>query len=211
MLRCWCGKTAKPLLVQKALAERNVPSVLHSTENLFDSAKALEMQRFLAAAAEPNAESMIKAALSTDMVGITGEELERLMLDEARWESRLVKFRDYHELWQDQGFFRMFRFFLKAEKVLARLMVFADGERRNTNLLHLMEVLHQASMERKLNMTGLLKWLRTERPRSTPLGGASAPPGARRERGEARHHPQKAKGLSIPLCLPFFVGRASGP
>jgi exodeoxyribonuclease V beta subunit len=156
------------LLVQRALSERNVPSVLHSTENLFDSHEAQEMYRFLAAAVEPNAESLIKAALSTDMIGITGGELERLTLDEAQWERWLIKFRDFHDLWQERGFFRMFRSFLKGHKVLTRLIAFADGERRNTNLLHLMEVLHQASVERKLNMTGLLKWLSEQRDPDTP-------------------------------------------
>ncbi|MCU0595806.1 MAG: PD-(D/E)XK nuclease family protein, partial [Desulfobacterota bacterium] len=156
------------LLVQRALAERNVPSVLYSTENLFDSREALEMERFLAAVAKPYAESLIKAALTTDMLGIAGEELEHLTLDEARWEDWLVKFRKYRERWQEGGFFRMFRFFLKGEKVLTRLMAFADGERRNTNLLHLAEVLHQASVERKLNITGLLKWLSEQRDPEAP-------------------------------------------
>ena len=197
-------QNSEALLVQKALAERNVPSVLHSTQNLFDSHEALEMQRFLAAAAEPNAESLIKAALSTDLVGITGEELERLMLDEARWESRLVKFRDYHELWQDQGFFRMFRFFLKAEKVLARLMVFADGERRNTNLLHLMEVLHQASMERKLNMTGLLKWLSEQRDPEAPRSEEHQLRLERDENAVRLVTIHKSKGLEYPIVFcPF--------
>ena len=62
----------------------------------------------------------------------------------------------------------MFRAFLKREKVLTRLIAFADGERRNTNLLHLMEVLHQASVERKLNMTGLVKWFSEQRDPDAP-------------------------------------------
>jgi exodeoxyribonuclease V beta subunit len=156
------------LLVQKALSERNVPSVLHSTENLFDSHEAQEMDRFLAAAVEPNAESLIKAALSTHMLGISGEELERLTLDEARWQRWLVKFRDYHDLWEQRGFFRMFRSFLRDEKILTRLIAFTDGERRITNLLHLMEVVHQATVERKLNMTGLLKWFSEQRDPDAP-------------------------------------------
>ena len=156
-------QNSEALLVQKALSERNVPSVLYSTQNLFDSHEALEMERFLAAVVEPNEESLVKAALSSAMVGIAGDELERLTLDEARWEKWLVTFRDYHDLWQERGFFRMFRSFLREEKVLTRLIAFADGERKNTNLLHLMEVLHQASIERKLNMTGLLKWLSEQR------------------------------------------------
>jgi exodeoxyribonuclease V beta subunit len=151
------------LLVQSALSERSVPSVLFSTANLFDSREAMEMERFLAAVAQPREESLLKAALSSDMVGVSGEELERLMLDEARWEKWLVKFRQYHELWREQGFIGMFRSFLQDEKVLARLVAFADGERRNTNLLHLVEVLHRACAERKLNAPGLLKWLSEQR------------------------------------------------
>jgi exodeoxyribonuclease V beta subunit len=161
-------QNVEALLMQRALSERNVPSVLYSTENLFDSHEALEMERFLAAVVEPNDESLLKAVLSLDMVGMTGEELERLTLDEAQWEKWLVKFRDYHDLWQERGFIRMLRSFLQGEKVLTRLITFSDGERRNTNLLHLMEVLHQASAERKLNMTGLLKWLSEQRDPDAP-------------------------------------------
>jgi exodeoxyribonuclease V beta subunit len=156
------------LLVQDALSERNVPSVLHSTQSVFKTHEAREMERFLAAAVEPNAESLIKAALSTDMIGMAGEELEQLTLDISGRERWLVKFRDYRDLWQDRGFFRMFRSFLRDEKVLNRLIAFENGERRNTNLLHLMEVLHQASVQRKLNMTGLLKWLLEQRDREDP-------------------------------------------
>jgi exodeoxyribonuclease V beta subunit len=161
-------QNSEALSVQKALAEKNVPSVLFSTENLFDSPEATEVARFIYAVAEPNAESRLKAALSTDMLGISGEELERLILDEALWENWLVKFRKYHELWHERGFFRMFRSFLRDEKVMTRLMGFANGERRNTNLLHLMEVLHQASIEKKLNPTGLLTWFLEQRDRNAP-------------------------------------------
>ena len=57
----------------------------------------------------------------------------------------------------------MFRSLLSQEGVLSRLMSCGDGERRNTNLLHLGEVLHQASVEKKANMAGLLKWLFEQR------------------------------------------------
>jgi exodeoxyribonuclease V beta subunit len=156
------------LLVQRALSERSVPSVLYSMENLFDSHEAMEMERFLAAVAEPKEESLLKAALSSDMMGMSGEALETLMLDEGRWEERLVTFRHYHELWQKRGFVHMLRFFLEEEKILPRLMAFADGERRTTNVLHLMEVLQEAWVERKLNMTGLLKWLFEQRDPEAP-------------------------------------------
>ena len=192
------------LLVQKALSERNVPSVLYSAENLFDSHEAMEMERFLAAVVAPNDESLLKVAMSTDMIGMTGEDLERLTMEEARWEQWLMKFRDYYDLWQERGFFRMFRSFIRDEKVLTRLTAFVDGERRNTNLLHLMEVLHQTSTERKLNMTGLLKWLSEQR---DPGALRSEEHQLRLESDENAVHLvtiHKSKGLEYPIVFcPF--------
>ena len=154
--------------MQKALAALTIPSVLYTTENLFDSHEALEMERVMAGIREPNNESFLKAALTTDMIGVKGEELDDLLKDEAGWEEWLVKFRYYHDLWSNHGFIQMFRHLIVQEKILTRLMRLPDGERRNTNALHLAEVLHQTSIERSLCMEGLLKWLSEQRNQNTP-------------------------------------------
>lgn len=154
--------------MQKALSALNIPSVLYTTENLFDSHEALEMERVLAGISEPNNESLLKEALATDMMGVSGEELDDLIKDEAEWEKWLIKFKKYHDLWDEHGFIRMFRYLVLEEKVLAHLMSLPDGERRNTNLLHLSEVLHQTSIERRLRMAGLLKWLSEQRDSNAP-------------------------------------------
>lgn len=159
---------AEARMIQDALSALRIPSVLYSTGNLFDSHEALELERVLAGIAEPNSERLLKAALSTDMIGVKGEELDGLLNDESGWEKRLVQFRTYHDLWNRRGYMRMFRYLLVEEKVLTRLMSLPDGERRNTNLLHLSEVLHQAAIESKLNMERLLKWLSEQRDPSTP-------------------------------------------
>jgi len=49
------------------------------------------------------------------------------------------------------------------EGVMSSLMAFENGERRNTNVVHLSDALHQASLENKLGMIGLLKWLQERR------------------------------------------------
>ncbi|MBU2498820.1 MAG: exodeoxyribonuclease V subunit beta, partial [Proteobacteria bacterium] len=163
-------KNAEALLMQKALADLRIPSVLYSTENLFDSHEAMEMERVLTAMVEPNNEGLLRAALATDMTGVKGEELDALMADEAAWERWLVKFKAHHALWQERGFIKMFRAYLSEEGVLTRLISFPDGERRNTNVLHLMEVLHRVAVEKRLNMPGLLKWLSDQRaPQSARL------------------------------------------
>lgn len=154
--------------MQKALLQLKIPNVLYSTANLFDSDEALEMERILAAMAEPKSERRLKAALATDMVGVKGEELEDRPDNEPGLEGWLVKFKGYHDRWNQHGFIRMFPHFMSEQGVLTRLMAFPDGERRSTNVLHLVEVLQQTSVERKLGMAGLLKWLSEQRDPSTP-------------------------------------------
>ena len=198
---------AEARLIQEALSRFHIPSVLHSTGNLFDSHEALEMERVLAGISEPNHERLLKAALTTDMIGLRGEDLDALMEDETGWEALLVKFRAYQNLWNKHGFIRMFRYLLSEENVRSRLMSLPDGERRNTNLLHLSEVLHQASIEEKLGMTGVLKWLSEQRDPNTK----------RSEEHELRLETDenavkvvtihKSKGLEYPVVFcPFAWG-----
>ncbi len=191
-------------LLQKALSTRHIPSVLYSTQNLFDSHEAMETERVLGAVVEPDKESLLKAALVSDMIGMTGDELDGLMREATAWEAWLVKFRHYHELWRERGFMPMFRSFLREEKVLIRLVRFPDGERRITNVLHLMEVLHEACMERKLNMTGLQKWLSGQR---DPMAPRLEEHQLRLESDENAVHlvtVHKSKGLEYPIVFcPF--------
>ncbi|MCK4388657.1 MAG: UvrD-helicase domain-containing protein [Desulfobacterales bacterium] len=200
---------AEARLIQEALSRFHIPSVLHSTGNLFDSHEALEMERVLAGISEPNHERLLKAALTTDMIGLRGEDLDALMEDETGWEALLVKFRAYQNLWNKHGFIRMFRYLLSEENVRSRLMSLPDGERRNTNLLHLSEVLHQASIEEKLGMTGVLKWLSEQR----------APNTKRSEEHELRLEKDenavkvvtihKSKGLEYPVVFCPFAWSGS--
>jgi len=161
-------RNREAILMQQALADLNIPAVVYSTNNLFDCYEVMEVQRVLESIAEPNNDTRLKSALASDMIGLTGEQIDRLMEDETEWEARLVRFRNYHDDWNKRGFIQMFRLFLAAENVLPKLMAFPDGERRNTNVLHLAEVLHQAAMEKKLGITELLKWLSEQRDPGTP-------------------------------------------
>ncbi len=154
--------------MQKALSALKIPSVLYSTANLFDSAEALEMERILTAMGQPKNERRLREALATDMMGVKGEALEDRPENEPLLEGWLAQFKDCHDLWRERGFVRMFRHFMSEAGVLSRLMAFPDGERRCTNVLHLIEVLQETSVERKLGMAGLLKWLSEQRDPSTP-------------------------------------------
>lgn len=161
-------KNREALLIQKALSDLSIPSVLYAGDNLFDANEALELERIMAAVAEPNNKSHLRAALATDMMGVTGEALQAMGGDDASWEAWVVRFREYHDIWRNRGFIRMFRSLLSREGVLSRLMSLENGERRNTNLLHLGEVIHRASVEKRADMAGILKWLSEQRDGGRP-------------------------------------------
>jgi exodeoxyribonuclease V beta subunit len=146
-------------LMQEALRALHIPSVLHTEESVFASREARELARVLAALAQPANERLLRAALATDLMGVDGSTLEALGDDEAGWQGRCERFHAGHERWRQRGFMPMFREWLQEENVRPRLLAFADGERRLTNLLHLAEALHQAALERRLGASEVTRWL----------------------------------------------------
>ncbi len=159
---------AQAQLIKDTLTARNVPSVLYTAANIFDSREAIEIELILSAIAHPADSSRIKAALATDILGARAGDLISADLDSHWWELRLTRFREYLEIWQQNSFMRMFRLVLVQEGVKDRLLRFPDGERRLTNVLHLLELLHRQSAETNCGIAGLLKWLAEQRDPKTP-------------------------------------------
>ncbi|MBW2107324.1 MAG: exodeoxyribonuclease V subunit beta, partial [Deltaproteobacteria bacterium] len=195
---------AEARLMKDALSALNIPSVLYSTGNLFEAREALEVQRLLAGIVEPTHESLVRTALATDLIGLKAEDLDVLIQDDRKWEAWVVRFKTYRDLWERQGFVHMFRRLLFDEKIIPRLMALPNAERRATNVLHLCEVLHQASVEKKLGMAGLVKWLCDRRnpdtagPQEHPLRLESD------ERAVRLVTIHKSKGLEYPVVFcPF--------
>jgi len=159
---------AQAQLIKDILTARNVPSVLYTAANIFDSREAMEIELILSAIAHPADSSRIKAALATDILGARAMDLISGDLDSRWWESRLIRFREYLEIWQQHSFMGMFRLFLAREGVKDRLLRYLDGERRLTNVLHLLELLHRQSAETNSGIAGLLKWIAGQRDPKTP-------------------------------------------
>jgi len=155
-------------IVKTALAARAVPAVLYQTGNIFDTHEALEFERVLASLSEPRNDRRFRAALATDIMGISGEAIASAEIGNPALESLHRNFQEYHDAWRTDGFVRMFRLFLSREKVRDRLLSYPDGERRLTNLLHLEELLQRISVQRRLGITGLIKWLAEQRDPDTP-------------------------------------------
>lgn len=145
--------------VQAALAELGIHSVQHARQDVFQATEAVEMERLLRAAREPQREGLLFAVLAGNLVRIPGQEIAALVADEVRIAYYLEQFQAYHELWLQHGFMRMFRHFLQQQQVVPRLLSTVAGERSLTNLLHLAELLHQQERENAPGMGSLIAWL----------------------------------------------------
>ena len=153
------NNNAQPVGIQRALSDYRIPSVVYSAASVLKSGEASELLQVLLAVAQPTHEKIVRAALATEIFGFNASALENLSCDESEREATLNRFADYHLLWRNQGFVQMMRALFIAEKVRSRLLFWRDGERRLTNVLHLVELLHAVCVESRLGIDGLIKWL----------------------------------------------------
>jgi exodeoxyribonuclease V beta subunit len=148
---------------QRALHDLQIPSVEQAMDSVFESAEARELQWILAAILNPGREAGVKCALTTDALGLNGNQLQALTANEVSWQSRLQEFAEYRSSWERDGFFFMFSQLLRREKIVENLLRFPDAERRITNVLHLAELLEAASRAEHLGAARLVQWLEKRR------------------------------------------------
>jgi exodeoxyribonuclease V beta subunit len=144
------------------LATRGVPSVRRGRDSVWHSEEAGELAAVLAAYAEPGREGVLRYALATRLLGRDAAQIARCQDDERAWDEERAAAEQYHQLWQQHGFMRVFRAWLDQERVAERLLAGIDGERRLTNLLHLAELLQTESLQRP-GLEALLAWFDGQR------------------------------------------------
>ncbi len=194
-------------LIRDALAAHNVRSVyLSDKDSVLTAPEADDVLLWLVACAEPESESALRAALATATLDYSWARLDELSNNERQWEDKVEQFRNYHRRWRRQGVLAMLRTLMREHHVPARLLQQTDGERSLTNLLHLSELLQQASA--KLDgEQALVRWLAEEQ--EAAADSAASEEQIMRLESDADLVKvitiHKAKGLEYPLVfLPFI-------
>lgn len=204
--------------IAAALLERGVLSVRSAQDDVFLSPEAEQLERLLLALLEPRREALLRAALSTELLGWDAVAIDHLNRDDRALSRQLERFQAYRETWRDAGFMHMFRQLISKQDVELRLLNYRDGERRLTNLYHLAELLHRQDRALEPGMEGLLKWFSHQRQ------GEGMKEEERQLRLESDSHLVKivtlhaSKGLQYPVVFCPFLwdggaasGQAKGP
>lgn len=132
--------------IRGALLESGIRSVYLSDKgSVFQTAIAHDLLLWLEACSDPSHELKLRSALGAQSLGWNYAELARLQQDEwffALWQDKFI---DFSKLWRSQGVLPLVRRLLQDFDLVSRFAGKKDGERQLTDLLHLAELLQQAS------------------------------------------------------------------
>ncbi|MBL0938345.1 MAG: exodeoxyribonuclease V subunit beta [Gemmatimonadaceae bacterium] len=169
--------------VAAELRNAGVPAVVAGLGDVMASAEARELQLVLEGIATPRHVRRLRAAMATQLWGVSHEELVQLAAPESEtaWTQVADEVEEWRTLWNVRGLLPMLQAWFASRTVTERLLALPDGERQLTNVRHLVELLHAASISHQLNIEGTLHWLATHIEDAT--GGSDTAAARQREPG----------------------------
>jgi exodeoxyribonuclease V beta subunit len=145
-------------LIQQALTIRNVPCVVKSRLNIWETEEYLELLFILEAIAQYQNSFLLKTALATNLLGYSGDLINQIFIDDIGLEKEISKFWIYYQLWNTKGVFLAIKKVIDDFSIKQRLLSTTNGERILTNFLHTLEIFHEAESENHLGLHSLIKW-----------------------------------------------------
>src|SRR5699024_6080112 len=145
--------------MQTALAHHGIAAVCQRRDSIFASEQADELALLLAAMAEPDSQTAVRSAETTQLAGARLSDIIALADDDNAMQACTARYQQYFRHWQRRGILAALEpvFIAAAPRILA----LADGERRMSNYLQLGERLAVAETE-SYGMSGLRHWLERE-------------------------------------------------
>lgn len=197
--------------MQAALRAAGVASVISKGGDIFEARETAEVERVLTALARPHDAAAVRGALATELWGYSAQTIIDLDETPGAWAQLVERLERLGALWRRRGVLRALNQFLADEDVAARLLAYADGERRMTNVRHVAGLLHRAEGAGRRSPDDLLRWLAGRHTRTL----------ADREEAELRLESDadavqittihSAKGLQYGVVFAPFLGMARPP
>ena len=190
--------------LQRELNKLNIPSCIKDSGNVFSSEAAEELIVILDAIVDCTNRAKMVEAMLTKVLGLSFSDIDEKI------ELFQTKFNELIKLWESKSFISMFYLLLKDFNIREKLLLLIDGERQLTDLLHLKDLLHTASLEKRLSPSGLLDYLRQMKEESDSNDDDTHKRIMETERSSVTLCTAHAsKGLEYPIVmLPFMFDTA---
>ncbi|AHG19243.1 exonuclease V subunit beta [Chania multitudinisentens RB-25] len=150
---------AEAALVRDALSALAIPSVyLSNRDSVFDTPEAKDLLWLLQAVLAPEQERTLRSAMATGLLGLDALALDDLNQDERAWDALVNEFDEYRTHWQRRGVLPMLREVMVRRHLAENLLASPGGERRLTDVMHLGELLQEATVQLD-SEHALVRWL----------------------------------------------------
>ena len=190
--------------MKRALGELRVGAVELSRDSIFGSPEARDWETVLTAIASPTRDSLLRAALATEIFGHDAAQIERIAASDVQLPHLILQFMEYRDLWVNQGFGVMYRQIFTDQAVAKRLLARPDGERHLTNSLHVGEELQKAA-DSHPSPEALLRYFKAAQEEENPVDAAQLRLESDRNLVQiVTIH--TSKGLEYPIVFCPFLG-----
>jgi len=146
-------------LVRNSFSKYGIPFVMASNTSVFESDEAFDMLIVLEAMFKC-IPGRIKAALLTRFFGRTADDIIRLSEDAPEMEKWYGFFSRLGDIWERHGFLVAFSELLEEEGTYGRISSGGSGERRLTNVRHLMELMNRNESDSGISPEASLRWFK---------------------------------------------------
>jgi len=196
--------------VLEELKRLHIPCVIYNTGNIFTTDEAREIYLLLRAISNWTNDNYILTALATPFLGLTSADLKKLEQDNEQWEAWVQKFYTLHQKWQTKGIIAALNHLMLSETTRQRVLSLSLGERKLTNYMQLIELLHQYERENSVRMAGLLMWLRNMMQNNSGSDREEHPLRLESDRQAVKIITiHKSKGLEFPIVFCPFLHAGS--
>jgi exodeoxyribonuclease V beta subunit len=150
-------RNADAASLREVLRRAGIPSVVAENRSIFESV-IFDQLNMVLSAVHARRETYIRAALGSDLFGMTAHDIDSMSHNEQKWELILDSFRRIHDAWERRGFMGMIMELYGRFPVRQTLVSRPDGLRKIADLDHLVELYHRGSIENGLGPSELLAW-----------------------------------------------------
>lgn len=150
--------------VKAELDMARVPSVIDGDADVLESEEAEELVRIATAIASPHNGRAVRSAMATRLWGSTANEIATLLKDghESAWNVVSERFAKARDQWRTRGVAVAVDELLALQHTAVRFLVLPNGERRLTNLRHIVELLNEAWAVDNIGPGDVAAWIARE-------------------------------------------------